>query len=307
MRVLKRLELSAVVHTFNEEKNIKACLEALSWVDEIIVVDMYSTDKTVELARLYTDQIYFFENTGYADPARNFALSKATKDWILVVDADERVTEALKQEIIGKVLTGSHLNRLVAAKYDPGKTWLSESPIEFSAYFIPVADYRFGRWMKKGPGSPQDQLHIRLIRKGKCYWPPEVHSRVRIDGPMSILQAALLHFSHLEIAIFINKLNKYTTFEAQERFEAGKSYNWFNTALVTLHQVYSVYFKQKAYSAGSHGLIITGLMVIYTFIYRAKLWELHYKSVHPDPLTQHEPLAGSEKIDRILEQYASNN
>jgi len=189
---------------------------------------------------------------------------------------------------------------VIASKENPEITWLADMPCEFNAYYVPIVDYRFGRWVKNGPGSPQKQNQFRLLRRGKCYWPPEVHGHPQVEGLMSIMTAPMLHFSHLEISFFLNKLNKYTSFEAQERFKVGKSYGWSNTVLITLHQFYNVYIRQKAYKDGAHGFVTTVLMMFYTFIYRAKLWELHYKAQHPNSLNQHEPLATLEKINEVL-------
>lgn len=91
--------ISVLIHTFNEERNIRNCLETVKWADEIIIVDMYSDDKTVEIAKEYTDKIYFFERVGYVEPARQFALEKSTHEWILVVDADELVPLKLKNKL----------------------------------------------------------------------------------------------------------------------------------------------------------------------------------------------------------------
>jgi len=96
---MKKLSVSVLIHTLNEERNIRNCLETVIWAEEIIVVDMYSDDKTVEIAREYTDKIFYFERVGYADPARKFALERATKPWILVVDADELVPRRLYEEL----------------------------------------------------------------------------------------------------------------------------------------------------------------------------------------------------------------
>ncbi len=91
------MKISVLINTFNEERNIKNCLESVSWADEIIIVDMYSDDKTVDIAKNYTDKIYYFERMGYADPARQFALKKATHEWVLIVDADEMVPLELRE------------------------------------------------------------------------------------------------------------------------------------------------------------------------------------------------------------------
>ena len=94
------MNISVLINTFNEEKNIENCLKAVKWADEIIIVDMYSDDKTVEIASKYTDKIFYFKRMRYADPARQFALKNASYDWILVVDADELVPLKLKNKIL---------------------------------------------------------------------------------------------------------------------------------------------------------------------------------------------------------------
>ncbi len=91
--------ISVIVHTFNEERNIRNCLESVKWADEIVIIDMYSEDRTVEIARGYTDKIYFFERKGYADPARQFGVDQASFKWILVVAADEMVPKRLSQRL----------------------------------------------------------------------------------------------------------------------------------------------------------------------------------------------------------------
>ena len=96
---MKKLPVSVLIHTLNEERNIRNCLETVIWAEEIIVVDMYSDDKTVEIAREYTDKIFYFERVGYVEPARKFALERATKPWILVVDADELVPRKLYEKL----------------------------------------------------------------------------------------------------------------------------------------------------------------------------------------------------------------
>ena len=87
----KNVEISILIHTLNEERNIRNCLETVKWADEIIIIDMYSDDRTVEITKEYTDKIFYHERMGYADPARQFGLEKATHEWVLQVDADELV------------------------------------------------------------------------------------------------------------------------------------------------------------------------------------------------------------------------
>ena len=92
--------ISVIINTLNEEKNIKNCLESVKWADEILLVDMYSEDRTVEIAKKYTDQILYHEKLGYVEPARIFALENATNEWIVVIDADELIPKKLKKRIV---------------------------------------------------------------------------------------------------------------------------------------------------------------------------------------------------------------
>ena len=118
--------LSVIVITYNEEQNIEDCLRSVCWADEIIVVDAYSQDRTVELARKYTDRVYQRERAGYA-PAKQFALGQATGDWVLWIDADERVTPELATQI---------------------REAVSRNPNPFSGYYLPRRAYFLGRWIK---------------------------------------------------------------------------------------------------------------------------------------------------------------
>ncbi len=297
----KRLELTAIVQTYNEERNIAACLDALRWADELIVVDMESTDKTVEIAREYTDKVFSIKNAGYVEPGRQFALNQATKDWILVVDADERVSQKLKQMIIDTVLTDKKPIEFIVPDDNVHLRTSKPKGTEILLYVLPIDDYIFGRWVKYGYwGSPQQYVR-RLLKKGEVSWGSEVHYVPRVPlGALSVLDGPLLHFSHLEISNFINKLNTYTSSEAQHRYEQGGKYNWPNTMVATLFQVPNIFLKGKAYHDGEHGFVLTMLMAMYTFVYRCKIWELHYKAAHPDSINQHEAVAGPEKLDQLI-------
>jgi glycosyltransferase involved in cell wall biosynthesis len=247
------MRLSVVINTLNEEHNIRECLETVKWADEIVIVDMYSDDKTVEIAKEYTEKIYFHERVGYSDPARNFAVSKATGDWIFVVSADERVTESLRSEICALLLN------------EP----------KFAAYRIYFQEYMFGKLIHYG--TWQFHKHVRLHKVGCCDWPTTVHTAPIIKGEIGDLQGVIEHYSHLTIGHFMNKLNTYTTIEAKEWFDNGVRKSLLNCFYYGMGKFLKELIYYRGYKDGAHGVILAALYGIYYFTARVKLWELWYK------------------------------
>lgn len=247
------MRLSVVINTLNEERNIRECLETVKWADEIVIVDMYSDDKTIEIAKEYTDRIFFHERVGYSDPARNFAVNQATGDWILVVSADERVTPKLGEEI---------------------RNLLRGNP-RFDAYKIYFQEYMFGKLIHYG--TWQYHKHIRLHKAGYCDWPTTVHTAPVVKGTIGDLEGVIEHYSHLTIGHFINKLNTYTTIEAREWFDKGIRKSLFNCFYYGFGKFFKEFFYYRGYKDGKHGLILAALYGIYYFSARIKLWELWYK------------------------------
>ena len=153
----EKLKISVLINTFNEEKNIRNCLESVKWADDIVIVDMYSEDKTIEIAKNYTDRIYFFERCGYADPARQFALEKAKYDWCLIVDADELVPYKMFLRI-----------KDIVEKDQADVVW------------FPRNNYFFGQLLQgNGWGALQD-MQPKLFKKVFMELSPAVHSIFRI-------------------------------------------------------------------------------------------------------------------------------
>ena len=148
-----KIPISILVHTLNEEKNIRNCLESIKWADEIVIVDMYSDDKTVTIAEEYTDKIFFHERMRYADPARQFGLGKATNEWVFQLDADELVPIILRDELIQIIEDDSA-----------------------DIVSVPRNNYFFGHLMENaGWGSLQDSHH-RFFKKDFVFITPNIHS-----------------------------------------------------------------------------------------------------------------------------------
>lgn len=196
------MKISVLINTFNEERNIRNCLESVKWADEIVIVDMYSDDKTVDIAREYTENIFFFERMGYADPARQFALEKASHDWILVVDADELVPLKLK-------------NRLME---------IAEND-QCDVVYIPRNNYFSGKLIN-GMGWGKD-TQSRFFKKGYLNFGEKIHDFFNINEKARIYhikdrEEGFIHLTYLDIEQYLDRMNKYSTIEANNIFEGKK-------------------------------------------------------------------------------------
>ncbi len=187
------MSLSALVLTYNEEENIKECLETLRFCDEVLVIDSYSSDRTVEIAKNTGATVISNKWPGFAQQ-RQFGIEKCSSEWVLMVDADERVTEGLEKEIIETMKNG-----------------LSQG------YEIPRRTFAFGCEMKHmWPGR---SLRLFIKSKGRMTLQREVHEKVIIDGDTARLKEPMLHYSYTNIAEYIKKMNIYSTLLAKQKIK----------------------------------------------------------------------------------------
>ena len=241
--------LSVVVVTKNEQGNIGACLESVRWADEIIVVDAGSIDRTVEISRQYTDKVFVREDPkgkeGLAEASKNFGMEKATGDWILILDADEVVPLELRAEI-RKILDA-----------DNG----------FDCYSLLRMNHFCGKWMRHGDWW--GTRAIELVRKGIGSFPPHSHQPLKATGKIGRLENASIHSNYKNISEWINKMELYTTLEANE---GGKFSIW--RMLLYPPAMFCRNFVLKAgFRDGKHGFIAAVLVAFYAFVKQAKLWE----------------------------------
>jgi len=248
--VENKINLSVVVITKNEEDRLSECLESVSgWVDEIIVVDDNSTDSTVEIARKFTDRI-FIRKMEIEGTHRNWAYQQAKNSWVLSLDADERVTEELKEELINIMSNNS----------------------EFTGYSVPRRNYIGSYWVKNCGWYPSGQL--KLFRKEKFkYEEVEVHPRVFLDGDCGHLTKDLIHYSYKDFGDFLNKLNKQTDQEVTKWIKAGKKMTRARFAWRTFDRFMRSYFRKKGYREGFIGFMVAFFAGFYQFISYAKYWE----------------------------------
>ena len=254
--------IAAVVITKDEERNIADCLASVVWVDEIVVVDACSTDRTVELARRFTDKVFVRPWPGYG-PQKNFGIEQATADWILIMDADERVSDELREEIIAV------LGKSPSPSPSPSRG--EGSPVV--AYRIPRRNYYYGRWVRWGGVYPDYQ--IRLFRKGDTrYNDVQLHENLLVKGSVGTLVGHLDHFTERQIEDHFRKFGIYTTLAAQEKLKQIKSVGWSDLLIRPLVITFKTYFVKQGFRDGVRGLILSVFAGMFTLMKYCKAWDL---------------------------------
>ena len=245
-------KLSALVLTYNEEEHIADCLDSISWIEQVVVVDSYSDDRTKEICQQF-DNLDFYENE-FKDFAsqRNFGLDKIETDWVFVIDADERVTEALKSEI---------------------KEMLQLSPApKAEGYEIARKNYFLGKWIKYCGWYPDYTL--RLF-KSKYRYSGLVHESPQISGKIERLQNDFIHYTYKDLESYVAKMNQYTTLDAEKKYNSGKSTGIYYMLTRPFLEFIKKYLLKKGFLLGSQGLILSILSAYYQFLKAVKLWELN--------------------------------
>lgn len=245
--------ISVVLNTLNEQGNIKRALESVSWANEIIVCDMHSDDKTVEIAQKSGAEVLFHKRVDYVEPARNFAISKATNNWILVLDPDEEIPQALGEKL---------------RDFASGIKGID---------FIRIArkNIIFGKWMKAAMWWPD--FNVRFFKKGAVQWTDEIHRPPVTAGEGLDLSAeenlAIIHHNYQTLSQYLDKMNRYTTIEANEFIKQDYKFNWRDLIEKPLSEFLSRFFANKGYTDGLHGLSLSLLQSFSTLLVYLKIWE----------------------------------
>lgn len=244
--------ISVVISAFNEEAKIRDCLESIQWADEIIFVDNSSTDKTAQIAKGYKAKVYKRPNNPMLNVNKNFGIWKASADWILYLDADERVTPELKKEI-----------ELV----------VSRKKLEANGYWIPRKNIIFGKWIEHTGMYPDYQM--RLFKKGEGKFPAfHVHEMIEVDGKTKHLIAPLLHYNFETISQFLYKhIELYAPNEAEMLLKKGYTYSALDAIGFPLSEFLSRFFAREGYKDGLHGLVLSLLLAFYHLAIFARIWE----------------------------------
>lgn len=249
---MRSQKISAIIISKNEEERIADCLDSVSFCDEIVLVDSNSTDRTSEIAKRMNAKVF---NVGMDDfsKLRNFGLEKAKGDWILYVDADERVTPSLREEIIRSI----------------------NNPIgQYAGFRIQRKNFYFGNheW-------PAVEKLERMFRKDSLQgWHGRLHESPKVSGSIGDLDGYLFHYSHRDIASMLAKTLEWSEIEAELRFRAGhpKVVEW-RFFRVILTAFFDSYVKQEGWKAGVVGLVESVYQAFSIFITYARLWELQQK------------------------------
>lgn len=258
----KTVNLSVVLNTKNSQRFLRECLQSIKNIaDEIIVVDMKSEDDTLKIAKEFKAKIYQYPHpeVGYADPAREFAFSKASGEWILMIDSDESMSEKLTSAI-KKITLGKPHNLPTA-----------------DAYYLARRNYIFNKAIEKAGWYPDYQM--RLWKKGVIKWHPQVHSVPEILSNSAYFPAdknyAIIHHNYQEISQFINRANRYSDFAAADLHQ--KKTTPTITPQILWNSFFDEFFRRgfqdEGILEGNHGIVLSLMQAQYQLQTQAKIWQ----------------------------------
>jgi glycosyltransferase involved in cell wall biosynthesis len=255
------MTISVIIHTYNSEKYLRECLESVKKADEILICDMYSTDNTIKIAEEFGCKIIYHENVGFADPARNWAISQASGDFVFIVDSDEIIPPEL---------------------WDYLRDFELNNPIpHIIGVTIPRKNLLLGKFLRSWyPNQIQ-----RFWKKGCVYWPEKVHENpTTLNGGLHHIdpkrqELAIIHYNYDSIESFISRSNKYTSLEVPKMLERGKKFSLSYLIFRPIAEFLKKYILKQGYKDGLHGFIFAVYASIYEFIAISKIWEYELKNI----------------------------
>jgi (heptosyl)LPS beta-1,4-glucosyltransferase len=257
---MQHIPISVLIPTFNCAQNIQQALEAVRWADEILIVDSYSTDETLDICRRFGVRILQHE---YINPAlqKNWAIQHCTHEWILQLDSDEILEPGLYEEIL---------------------SLLGSVPASVHAFRIPRKNHVLGMWMSHGGIYPDYQT--RLFRKSIArFCDREVHERICVNGDIRTLQHHILHYGMPNVSKQLRNLDRYTRYEADELRKRGRRFHGYRLVLHPLLLFLYRYLWQQGFRDGWRGLVVCVYLGMYEFLSYAKLWELEELELERSP------------------------
>ncbi len=240
------MKISATIITYNEERNLPRAIESLRCADEIVVIDSGSSDRTVEIAGKLGARVVETPWQGYAKQ-KNFAAAQAAHDWILSLDADESLSEALEGEI-----------------------WqLKKNGTQFDAYTMPRMAQYLGRWIRHSGWYPDRK--VRLYNRTKAHWEGDfVHESVKVGGPVGHLNSNLLHFTCSSLSEHLKTMDRYTTLAAEQMLGTGQKVTWGRLIFEPPWTFFRTYVIKLGFLDGVEGLAIANMAAVYNFLKYAK-------------------------------------
>lgn len=246
--------ISAVVVNFNEVEKLDRCLKSLrGFAEEIVVLDLRSKDSSEEVCKKYGAKVFKHKFVSFVEKVRNYAVSKSSGDWVLVLDPDEVVSDVLKSAL---------------------KTITSQE--KYQAVNISRKNIFFGKWIAHTNWWPDKQ--VRFFKKGVVVWSDKIHKYPEVLGKVLELEAkedlAILHYGYDSVMQFLDRQNRYSTIEAENLFLSGVKFSWFNFFWKPKKEFLVRFIRHMGFLDGFYGFALTFLMMIYKLQVMIKLWEL---------------------------------
>lgn len=258
------MKLSVVINTKNSASTLKNTLESVKFADEIIVVDMNSVDDTLKIVKKFTKNIFKYKDVGYVEPARNFAINKASHEWILIVDSDEVVNAGLKKYI----------------------QQILKSEKTADIYLIPRQNLIFNHEMKHTGWWPDYQP--RLFKKGKINWPNKIHQHPTLQGEVHKIPAkkslSIIHQNYDDVSSYIERLNRYTLIQAKNE-NRGFTEAINSTKIIDsfFEEFFRRFFVLSGYKDQVAGTGLSFLQAMYELIVKLRIWEIQEQSELKQP------------------------
>lgn len=262
-------DITAVVLTKNEEKNLPECLRRLSWVKEIIVVDDFSSDKSREIGQKFGAKVYKKRLVDFCSQ-RNWALEKVKTKWVLMIDSDERVTPEFRKEVER------------AIKKD-----------EYDGFKFPRKNIIFGKWIKHTGWYPDWQLH--LFKKDKGRYEGKVHEQVVVEGKVGELTTPLLHYNYHSISQYLGKMDRYTNLGAEILKEKGYKFQYQDLLIKPAEEFFRRFFAEEGWKDGIHGLALSLLQAFSEVVKYLKIWE--YQKFEEQKIEKF-----NEKLEKVINE-----
>ena len=248
-------KISACVLTFNEERKIERCLRSVTWCDEIVVMDSFSTDNTLSICRRFTDRVYQHEWLGYVGQ-RNLIRDMVSNPWIFFLDSDEEVSPGLRDEILKHFVDG---------------------PGDYSGFEFPRQVYFLGKWIRHGEWYPDVKLRLFKKAYGRTEG-QEPHDKVVVSGRVKRLANPLWHYTYDDIRDYLDTMNRFSTITAQQRYVQGTKFGWTDVVFRPLLRFLKGYILRGGFLDGPHGFLIASINSFGVVAKYSKLWELWLKA-----------------------------
>ena len=243
-------KVSVYMITYNNEETIERALKSVTWANEIVIVDSFSNDRTVEIGRKFTNKLYQRKWPGHRDQYQ-YAADLTSHEWNMFIDADEEVSPELSKEI---------------------REVLSQKASDVDGFFVYRRTFYLGRWIRYGGWYPDGE--IRLYRRDKGKWEGGLHARVVLNGRVQPLKNLYYHFTYRNISDQIQTIDKYSRIAAEDMAQEREKFSLFKLLFHPPFRFIKEYFFKLGFRDGLPGLVIVISTMYYVFIKYAKLWEL---------------------------------